>query len=77
LKKIIPKIQNIANLQDKILLMMLIDFFEERGKIVLDNELNKRIDNFILKYKKQFPEVFQAILSVKKSSFQQLQYALG
>lgn len=77
LKKIIPKIQNIANLQDKILLMMLIDFFEERGKIVLDNELNKRIDNFILKYKKQFPEVFQAILSVKKSSFQQLQFALG
>ncbi|HHD82317.1 MAG TPA: hypothetical protein ENK82_06605 [Campylobacterales bacterium] len=75
LRKIVPKIQNISNLQDKVLLMMLIDFFEKKGKIELDKELSENIDRLILKYKKRFPDIFQTILSVKKSSFQQLQHA--
>jgi len=76
LKKIVPLIQKIENLENRVLLTILIDFFEERGKIELDNDLEKEITKLVRKYQKIFPDVFQRVLSVKKSGFKKLRNQL-
>jgi len=76
LEQIIPKIQKISSLKNQVLLTMLIDFFEDRGKLKLNEELDKEIDKSIRKYKKNFPSIIEKIFSVKKNSFKQLQKEL-
>jgi hypothetical protein len=77
LKKIVPLIQNTKDLENKVLLTMLIDFFEQKGRIELDDELDKNIDKQIRKYKKRFPEVFKNILTIKKNGFKNLRHELS
>jgi len=76
-KKMLPLIQNIRELENKVLLTMLIDFFDKKGRIELDNELDKTIKKLINKYKKNFPDVFQNILTIKKNSFKNLKRELS
>jgi len=76
LKKIVPKIQKMDNLENRVLLTMLIDFFDKKGKIELDDDLDAEITKLINKYKKSFPDVFQRVLSVKKSGFKKLRNQL-
>ncbi len=77
LKKIVPLIQNIKELENKVLLTMLISFFDKKGRIELDDELDKSIKKLINKYKKNFPDIFQSILTVKKNSFKNLKRELS
>ncbi len=76
LKKLIPRIQKMPELENRVLLTMLIDFFEKKGKIELDPKLDKDITKLIHKYKKRFPDVFQKVLSVKKKDFKSLRSKL-
>ncbi len=76
LRKLVPLIQKIEDLENRVLLTILIDFFEGRGKIELDDDLNKSINKLVKKYQKTFPEVFQRVLSVKKSGFKNLRNQL-
>lgn len=76
LKKLIPRIQKMPELENRVLLTMLIDFFEKKGKIELDTDLDKDISKLIHKYKKTFPDVFQRVLSVKKKDFKSLRSKL-
>jgi len=76
LRKLVPLIQRIEDLENRVLLTILIDFFKGRGKIELDDDLNKSINKLVKKYQKTFPEVFQRVLSVKKSGFKNLRNQL-
>ena len=76
LKRLIPKIQEMPELENRVLLTMLIVFFEKKGKIELDADLDKDISKLIYKYKKAFPDVFQRVLSVKKKDFKSLKSKL-
>lgn len=68
LKNILPKIKQIHNLENKVLLTTLIDFFEEKGKLELNDELNEEIDKLIHKYKKNYPDLFQKLFSIRKNN---------
>jgi hypothetical protein len=68
LKNILPKIKEIDNLENKVLLTTLIDFFENKGKLELDDDLNKEIDKLINTYKKNYPILFQKLFSIKKNN---------
>jgi len=68
LKNILPKIKEIDNLENKVLLITLIDFFENKGKLELDDDLNKEIDKLINTYKKNYPILFQKLFSIKKNN---------
>jgi len=76
LRKLVPLIQRIEDLENRVLLTILIDFFKGRGKIELDDDLNKSINKLVKKYQKTFPDVFQRVLSVKKSGFKNLRNQL-
>jgi hypothetical protein len=76
LKKIVPLIQNTKDLENKVLLTMLIDFFEQKGRIELDEDLDKNINKLIKKYKKRFPGIFKNILTIKKNGFKNLRQEL-
>lgn len=68
LKNILPKIKEIDNLENKLLLTTLIDFFEHKGKLELDDDLNKEIDKLINTYKKNYPVLFKKLFSIKKNN---------
>lgn len=68
LTNILPKIKQINNLENKVLLTTLIDFFKEKGKLKLNDDLNKKIENLVYKYKKNYPELFQKLFSIKKNN---------
>jgi len=76
LRKLVPLIQKIEDLENRVLLTILIDFFDGKGRIELDDDLNKSINKLVKKYQKTFPEVFQRVLSVKKSGFKNLRNRL-
>lgn len=76
LKKLVPKIQKMNDLENRVLLTMLIGFFDKHRKIELDEELDEQITKLIRKYKKVFPEVLERVLSVKKSGFKKLRSEL-
>ena len=77
LKRLIPRIQEMPELENRVLLTMLIDFLDKKGKIELDSDLDKEITKLINKYKKNFPDVFQRILSIKKRDFKSLRRKLS
>jgi len=77
LKKMLPLIQNIKELENKVLLTILIDFFDKKGRIELDDELDKNIKKLMNKYKKNFPDIFKSILTIKKNSFKNLKRELS
>ena len=77
LKKMLPLIQNIKELENKVLLTMLIDFFDKKGRIELDDELDKNIKKLMNKYKKNFPDIFKNILTIKKNTFKNLKRELS
>lgn len=68
LKNLLSKIKQIDTLENKVLLAMLINFFEEKGKIELDDDLNKEIDKLVNKYKKNYPDLFHKLFSIKKNN---------
>ena len=73
LKNILPKIKNIGNLEHKVLLTTLIDFFEQKGKLELDDDLNEEINDLIYKYKKNYPDLFKKLFTIKKNNILNLQ----
>ena len=73
LKNILPKIKNIDNLENKVILTTLIDFFEQKGKLELDNDLNEEINDLIYKYKKNYPDLFRKLFTIKKNNILNLQ----
>lgn len=73
LKNILPKIKKIENLEHKVLLTTLIDFFEQKGKLELDNDLNEEINDLIYKYKKNYPDLFRKLFTIKKNNILNLQ----
>lgn len=73
LKNILPKIKRIENLEHKVLLTTLIDFFEQKGKLELDDDLNEEINNLIYKYKKNYPDLFKKLFTIKKNNILNLQ----
>ena len=68
-----PKIKKIENLEHKVLLTTLIDFFEQKGKLELDNDLNEEINDLIYKYKKNYPDLFRKLFTIKKNNILNLQ----
>jgi len=76
LKNLVPKIQKMPDLENRVLLTMLIDFFEKKKKIELDEELDKSISKIMKKYKKAYPDVFRRVLSIKKKDFKILRSEL-
>ena len=76
LKRLVPRIQEMPELENRVLLTMLINFFEKKGKIELDANLDKNISKLINKYKKKFPDIFQRLFSVKKKDFKSLRSEL-
>jgi len=77
LKNILPKIKTIDTLENKVLLTTLIDLFEDKGQLELDDDLNKEIDKLINKYKKNYPILFQKLFSIKKNNILDLKRNLG
>jgi len=73
LKNILPKIKKIENLEHKVLLTTLIDFFEQKGKLELDDDLNEEINDLIYKYKKNYPDLFRKLFTIKKNNILNLQ----
>lgn len=73
LKNILPKIKNIGNLEHKVLLTTLIDFFEQKRKLELDDDLNEEINDLIYKYKKNYPDLFKKLFTIKKNNILNLQ----
>ncbi|MFA6759962.1 MAG: hypothetical protein WCR69_02815 [Sulfuricurvum sp.] len=73
LENILPKIKKIESLENQVLLTTLIDFFQQKGKLELDDKLNKEIDDLIFKYRKNYPDLFRKLFTMKRNNILNLQ----
>jgi hypothetical protein len=73
---LLPKIEEMQQLENSVLLTVAIDIFKTKKKLNASDKLNDSINRLIRKQKKRYPEIVRSLFTNKKNDFHKLKETL-